>query len=487
MTDTQRRQGASGAFGWSVLNTVLSRVGTLGIGIVLARVLGPESFGTFAVALVALMAVLSFNELGVSLAIVRWPGKPAKIVPTVNTISVVGSAVFCGAAVLAAPVFTSAVGDPEATDVVRILIISVFINGVVASPAALLQRNFREKTRMSIDQVNVWVGAAVSLALALAGVGAMALAVGRIAGGLVAAVMFLRASPIPYRFGLDRNYLMPLLRFGLPLAGTSIIFFALGYADQLTAGILLGTTGLGFYVLAFNLSSWPVSIVAQPLRRVAPAAFSALQHDPSGLNGTLGAIYSVLLCAALPPMIFLAASSEPLINLIYGTAWLPAAAVLSWLVVAAFVKIICDLAYDFLVVLGRSGTVFMIQAGSLVVLIPALISGALLFGLAGLAAAQALVTGLVVLPCYLRQLHRNGVNFEVFARATWLPLLAALPVGALSLGFSHWIAVPFWALVAGGSAAVVVTAGLLWLRRDTLKALRALGAPAATTEVELVP
>ncbi|GAA1784847.1 hypothetical protein GCM10009712_35240 [Pseudarthrobacter sulfonivorans] len=487
MTDTQRRQGASGAFGWSVLNTVLSRVGTLGIGIVLARVLGPESFGTFAVALVALMAVLSFNELGVSLAIVRWPGNPAKIVPTVNTISVVGSAVFCGAAVLAAPVFTAAVGDPEATDVIRILIISVFINGVVASPAALLQRNFREKTRMGIDQVNVWVGAAVSLALAFAGVGAMALAVGRIAGGLVAAVMFLRASPLPYRFGLDRDYLMPLLRFGLPLAGTSTIFFAIGYADQLTAGILLGTTGLGFYVLAFNLSSWPVSILAQPLRRVAPAAFSALQHDPSGLNGTLGAIYSVLLCAALPPMIFLAASSEPLINLIYGTAWLPAAAVLSWLVVAAFVKIICDLAYDFLVVLGRSGTVFMIQAGSLVVLIPALISGALLFGLAGLAAAQALVTGLVVLPCYLRRLHRNGVSFEVFARATWLPLLAALPVGALSLGFAHWIAVPFWALVAGGSTAVVVTSGLLWLRRDALKALRALGAPAATTEVELVP
>ena len=69
-------------------------LGTLGIGIVLARVLGPESFGTFAVALVALMAVLSFNELGVSLAIVRWPGDPARIVPTVNTISAAGSVVY---------------------------------------------------------------------------------------------------------------------------------------------------------------------------------------------------------------------------------------------------------------------------------------------------------------------------------------------------------------------------------------------------------
>jgi O-antigen/teichoic acid export membrane protein len=485
MTDTQRRQGASGAFGWSVLNTVLSRVGTLGIGIVLARVLGPESFGTFAVALVALMAVLSFNELGVSLAIVRWPGNPAKIVPTVNTISVVGSAVFCGAAVLAAPVFTSAVGDPEATDVIRILIISVFINGVVASPAALLQRNFREKTRMGIDQVNVWVGAAVSLALALAGVGAMALAVGRIAGGLVAAVMFLRASPLPYRFGLDRDYLMPLLRFGLPLAGTSIIFFAIGYADQLTAGVLLGTTGLGFYVLAFNLSSWPVSILAQPLRRVAPAAFSALQHDPSGRNGTLCAIYSILLCAALPPMIFLAASSEPLINLIYGTAWLPAAAVLSWLVVAAFVKIICDLAYDFLVVLGRSGTVFMIQAGSLVVLIPALISGALLFGLAGLAAAQALVTGLVVLPCYLRQLHKAGVNLVPMAGSIWLPTTTGLAAGAFAWLMATAQPSPLLAMTSSGLVTGALTLGLLYLRRTSLGLLRTIGDTPQTAGVAL--
>src|SRR5215469_10439011 len=82
---------ASRALGWSFFNTAFSRLGTLGIGIVLARLLGPHAFGTYAVALVALIAVLSFNELGVSLAIVRWPGDPAEITPTVTTISIVSS------------------------------------------------------------------------------------------------------------------------------------------------------------------------------------------------------------------------------------------------------------------------------------------------------------------------------------------------------------------------------------------------------------
>ena len=70
------RATAGRALAWSLLNTVVARVGTLAIGIVLARMLGPEEFGTYAVAFVALIALLSFNELGVSLAIVRWPGDP---------------------------------------------------------------------------------------------------------------------------------------------------------------------------------------------------------------------------------------------------------------------------------------------------------------------------------------------------------------------------------------------------------------------------
>lgn len=470
-----RNSGASNAFAWGLLNTVISRLGTLGIGIVLARMLGPESFGTFAVAMVALMAVLSFNELGVSLAIVRWPGDPARITPTVNTISVAGSTLFCAAAIAAAPAFTSAMGDPGATDVVRVLILSVFINGVVASPAALLQRDFREKERLGIDQANVWIGAVLSVALVLAGMGAMALAVGRLAGSLVSGAMFLAASPLPYRFGLDRTHLGPLLRFGLPLAGTSIIFFAVSYADQLTAGAVLGSTVLAFYVMAFNLSNWPVSILAQPLRRVAPAALSSLQHDREGMNSAMGSIVAVLAAATLPVILFLAGSAVPLVGFVYGEAWVAAAAALSWLVIAAMCKVFCDLSYDYLVVLGRSGTVFAIQAGSLLVLVPALVAGASWGGLEGLAAAQAAVTGCVVLPLYLWKLRRHGLALRGIAKALVLPVAAGLATGAAARGLALAVPNHFLALCAAGTVAALATAGLLYLQRDKVRELRAIG------------
>src|SRR6478672_13061949 len=114
-TGRQNASGATSALGWSLLNTAVARFGTLGIGIVLARLLGPDSYGSFAVAMVALLAVLTVNELGVSLAIVRWREDPSRIAPTVTTISILSSAALCVAGLAVAPWFADRMGDPGAT------------------------------------------------------------------------------------------------------------------------------------------------------------------------------------------------------------------------------------------------------------------------------------------------------------------------------------------------------------------------------------
>jgi O-antigen/teichoic acid export membrane protein len=173
---------ASRALGWSFLSVALVRLGTFGIGVVLARLLGPKAFGTYAVALVALLAVLSFNELGVSLAIVRWPGDPREIAPTVATIACVSSVLLYIGFFVGAPAFAHALGAPAATPVIRVLATSILTNCIVSVPAAMLQRSFRQDRKMIADQVHSWSGAFVSIGLASLGLGAMSLAIGSVVG-----------------------------------------------------------------------------------------------------------------------------------------------------------------------------------------------------------------------------------------------------------------------------------------------------------------
>src|SRR6516162_5029345 len=370
----------------------------MGIGVALARLLGPKEFGAFAVSIVAMLAVLSFNELGVSLAIVRWEGEPSEIAPTVTTISVVSSLLIYVGCFFGAPSFATAMGAPAAANVIRVLAINVVLDGLVATPVALMERYFRQDKKMIADQANNWIGSATSIGLAVMHFGAMSLAIGRLAGAGVAAILFIIFSPEPLRFGFDRHKARALCRFGLPLAGASLIVFAVTNADQIVVGRFLGATAVGFYALAFNLSGWPVTIFSVPIRTVAPALFSRLQRDRAAMRTGFLAGVGLMESVTLPVCLLISGAAVPLVHFVYGSRWGLAANALVWLGGLAALRIMFEFIYDFFVVLARSRVVFTVQLVWLIVLIPALIVGTRAYGIAGAGMAEVVVALGLVLP-----------------------------------------------------------------------------------------
>jgi len=440
--------------------------------VILARLLGPEAFGTYAVAFVALLAMLSFNELGVSLAIVRWESDPQEIAPTVTTISCTMSALMFAAMYVAAPSFASLMGDSSATGPVRVLGLCLIVNGLIATPAALLQRYFRQDQRAYADQVNVWLGAFVSVTLALAGFGVWGLVIGRLVGATVSGVMIVAYSPLPMRFGFDRVHASALLRFGLPLAGASIIVFAVGYADQIVVGHMLGPVALGYYVLAFNLASWPVSMFSQPLRSVAPALFARLQGSPDDMRQALRMVIRPLMSVALPACALLAVLSEDTISLVYGDEWMAAADALRWLAILAAFRILFELAYDYLVVLRRSNSILVVQLAWFGLLLGAVIVGAQRYGIAGVAAAQVVVAFLFVLPLYLDLFRRVSVSVpDVLARLV-VPTFASTLLGLATWFAAGRIDSRLGALTTGGVLGILLVGGLVYRARGDLAVLR---------------
>jgi O-antigen/teichoic acid export membrane protein len=463
---------ATRALGWSFFNNAFARIGTLGIGVVLARLLGPQQFGTFAVALVALVALLSFNELGVSLAIVRWEGEPREIAPTVATISVLTSVAIYVACFFAAPAFSSAMGAPSATNVIRVLALNVVVDGFVSTPAALMQRYFRQDKKAIADQVNNWLGAGVSIGLAFSGLGAMSLAIGRMTGAVVSGIIFVVLSPEPLRFGFDRAKARALFRFGMPLAGASLVVFAVGNADELVVGHVLGATALGFYALAFNLASWPVNIFSVPVRSVAPAVFSRLQKDPSAMRASFISTAGLLGSATIPICLLISGAAVPLLEFIYGARWIPAAHALLWLAVLGAFRILFELVYDYFVVLARSRVVFTVQVVWLVALIPALIIGTKIDGIAGTAIAEVAVAALLIVPWYLWELAKVGIPRRALALRLCLPTVAAIGVGAAAAGAARLISNDLVACIVGGLVALAVIGLLVYRMRPAIAMLR---------------
>ncbi|MEU9913804.1 lipopolysaccharide biosynthesis protein [Streptomyces sp. NPDC051001] len=423
---------------WSLINTVVMRLGTFATGIVLARfALGPAEWGVYGIAQTVLLVLLSANELGVGLAIVRWEGDARRFAPTVLTLSVLSSGLLYVALFAAAPTVAGLLGSPHAAGVLRVMCLCVVIDGVAQVPANFLTREFAQGKRMIIDALNFLVSTSVTLLLAFAGWGAMSFAVGAVAGNVVTLVGCALAAPGTLKFGWDPEQARALLRFGLPLAGASMLALAVVNVDTMVVGATLGNVALGFYVLAFNISGWPVRIISEAVRRVSFAGFSRLAESPQALAQGFSRALGVVVTATVPLCVLLAGLARPAIELIYGGHWTPAAAALPWLMALGLIRIGSELAYDCLVAIGQRRSLFVVQGLWLVALIPVLLVGARTNGIVGASQAHVLVGGGVVVPVFLFALNRGGVGVGLIARACAWPFLGGAVMAAIILGLAR--------------------------------------------------
>lgn len=439
-TPQQLAGTARRALWWSIANNLVGRVGTALMGIVLARILVPEDYGVYAVALVALNALLSMNELGVSLAIVRWKGDLSRIAPTVKTLSMASSVVLWAIVFACAPLIAGALDAPDATNVLRLLTLSVLIDAATAVPAAVMTRDFMQRERLIVDTAGFVVALATAIALAVAGFGAWALAGSALLGNVVNALFILRYSPDDHPYGFDRSVARQLLAFGTPLALASLVIMALLNLDYVVIGAHLGPVELGFYLLAFNLCTWPVNMFSAPARRVSLPLFARLHAGETDASAAFVPVCVILLLVTLPACLLLAAFAEPLVSIVYGDRWGPAAAVLPWLMVLALARVMGELIYDFLVALGASKSNLALQGIWLIALVVALPVAVRLDGIEGVAIAHAGVAVLVVMPAYAVILRRAGVSLREMAVQLLRPI-AGTAAGA-GAGVAIVLAVP---------------------------------------------
>ncbi|WP_125131194.1 oligosaccharide flippase family protein [Microbacterium sp. 10M-3C3] len=456
---------------WSGINTIVLRLGGVVVGIVLARLLTPEQFGVYAVALTVQAILMTVADLGLSADIIR-SDEPERIAPTVATLGLVSGGVLTLVAVAGAAPLASALGSPAAAPAIAILSLTLLLGGATVVPYGLLQRRFQQRELFLMGAVDFVVSTGVTLALVAVGWGVLGLAVGRVVAQTVSTVLLFLLARVRPRYGIDRAGLRPVLAFGLPIAAANLLSWALLNVDNIVLARVAGATALGFYVLAFNISNWPMSAMSQMVRSIALPYFSRLERPADGLP----TVVSFAWAGALPAGVALAVLAAPVIHVLYGERWLPAAAVLAALGLYGGLRVLFDVFAGYLYAQGRSRPVLWVQLATLAVLVAAMVPAILLWGIVGAGWAHLVVGLAVILPGYLVVLHAAGARIRSLLRALVRPTLAAVPAAAVAVVVRLWIADAAAALLIGGSLFVVVYLAVMgpWLRRR-IQALRSSG------------
>ncbi|KQW48831.1 hypothetical protein ASC77_08875 [Nocardioides sp. Root1257] len=457
--------------GWSLTGNVVLRLGNVLMSIMVARIVAPEQYGTFAVALTVWTVLGTLAEFGLGADLVRSPDLERRA-PTVATLGMLTSGALAAGMVLAAGPIATAFASPEADGVIRLMAISVALFGLTIVPAARLQREFRQQALLACNLAGIATCSAVTWLLVTNGGGAAALAWGQIANQAVIVVgLYLVTSTTP-RFGYVHDVARESLAFCLPLALANLLSWVLLSVDNLIVARALGPVGLGVYVLAFNVSSWPMSVVGSALRVVALPGFSQV-GSAEARNRALVRVMGPTAAVAAFLALSLATLAGPVVAVLYGDRWLDAATALTGLAVFGGVRVVLDLVATFLIAVGSTVEVLLVQVVWLAVMVPVMAVGVRELGLRGAGWSHLLVAVVVVVPLYLVCLRRVGVQVGLLARQWVVPFAVAVPAAVATAWTVRTVpGPPFVVLVAGTLTALVTY--VLPLGRWSLRSLAAL-------------
>jgi O-antigen/teichoic acid export membrane protein len=477
--DTSTRRVFKG-LAWSAVSNVVLRLGTFATGILLARLLSPAEFGTYAVALTVQSILMILSDLGLTAVLIRVED-PAPHRRTVATLSLSIGLVLGTAMATGAPQIATLMGSPAATVTIAVLALTLPLGGAGIVPFSLMQRRFQQKRLFIVSLCDFATSTAITVVLILIGLGPLSLAIGRVAAQAQTTVLQHVLAHEKPSYGFNREVARQTLAFGLPVVGADVFEWVLLNSDNVVVSRVAGSTALGFYVLAFNISGWPMTAIGQVLRSVVLPLLARMK-DASRTETFIRAA-ALAWAVALPVGLTLAVLSSAVIDTLYGSRWAASAVVLAALGCFGAVRVLFDQFAAYLLSRGASRSTMWVQVGWWVVLLPSLILATRYFGIVGAGWVHLAVATLVVFPVYLLVLARHGVSAVRLLSATWQPVAAMVPAAAAGLWISQLSLPPFISVLLGGASVACIYAVLI--HRWALRMLRRGGKPQPNADSEV--
>lgn len=423
---------------WNYLIFALSKTSTLLMTVVVARILSPTDFGVFALAILVVNLFDYVKDLGVAAALVQNRRDWRVLAPTGLSLSVMFGLVASGFLAATAGVAARVLGQPQLTDLIRVLAVGLAISALSTIPAALLRRSMNFSARLVPEFTGALTKTGLTIGLAAAGFGVWSLAYGQLAASVVMTVLYWRAARIRPSCAFDGPVCRELIRFGLPVTAVTLLAYAIYNVDYLAVGERLGATELGLYTLAYRIPELLVLSLCVVVSEVLFSALSGLQHDREALTAHYLQALTVVAALTIPIGIGLAVAAQPVVGTLYGANYASSSPILAVLAVFTVVYSASFHAGDVFKAMGRPGILTAINAGKLAVLIGPIWWAA---GHSALMVAYALlgveVLHFVVRMSVLRRL--TGTGWVSVAEALWRPAAAALPMGLVLLGLARAI------------------------------------------------
>lgn len=366
--------------------------------IILARMLMPQDFGIFALALALseLLHILSnfrFSEGVIQIQNEEDVANMAFVLSLVLGVSVIILSL------ILAPILARLYSKTVAI-MFLILAGAGLIDLLAGVYGAQLRKEFEFKNLSFIQFLASSFSVLLAVGMAFYGFGVWSLLGKSVLRTVLSFFGYRWVSSWRFSWNINRKAFRKIFDFGSKmffLRGLEIVYCRL---DRLIIGALTSATVLGLYHQARYLADLGNVAISPASVQVAFPTYARLQKDTNRISETYRIINYLIVRIMVFFLLTFAIFPREFIALLYGEKWIPAASALQIFALYAFFMPIYGNIKSLLIGMGRISEAAKTRLFQVISLIPLLILGVLWKGLEGAAAATVLAMGMGIIGCF---------------------------------------------------------------------------------------
>jgi O-antigen/teichoic acid export membrane protein len=307
---------------------------------ILARILTPLQFGIYGIATLVLAFLEMLTETGINIVLIQSKKEISEYINSAWVVSIIRGIFICLCIMVLSPFIASFFKTPEARNILLLIGLVPFIKGFINPSEVTLQKELKFQYEFWFRISIFTFDAIVSIIFVIITHSVYSLIWGLIAGALLEVLLsHILMKPLP-SLRIRKDYFSEIFHKGKWVTIYGFLSYIAQKGDSVVVGKVMGTSALGIYSMAYNISTLPISEVTDVVNKVVFPVYAKIVGDKKRLMSAFikSTLVVVVLTMAMGAIIFI--FPKTIISIVLGDGWLSAVGVLKVLAVYGVIRAI---------------------------------------------------------------------------------------------------------------------------------------------------
>lgn len=406
------------------------------IGIVLARLLTPEDYGTIGMLTIFIAISQTFVDSGFTSALIRKIDRTEEDLSTAFIINLLISAVAVIILCVTAPYIASFYNMPILCPIIRVQSATLVVYALMAVQVTKLTTELNFKAIAKCSVISSLSSGLVGIGLAYMGFGVWSLVFQNLLSVIINMCCVVWCCRWYPKTGFSKASFNDLFSFGKNILGASLLTSVYDNITSLVIGKCFSSESLGIYSRGTSLAALPVTNINGILGKVTYPIFSKLQNDTDRLVSSYRKYIQITSMIIFFGCCLVAALGTPLVLFLLTDKWSEAIIYLQIYSFAIIVDHLNAINLNLIKVKGRSDLILRLEIIKRMISFAILFS-AIPFGVIGICVSKIFYGYIAVIinSYYNGKLFNLGISvqFKDFIKYFIVSVISVIPAFSITL------------------------------------------------------